>query len=176
MKDQTHIDVANGQTTTEHQVSNEWPSPQWTIAPLRLENVVLLNAEPNTIFTCLTDPVQMCSVFSWMHDIHVDNSNAAAPNGLGAKRICHFGNGLVLEELIVGWEPPRRYAYYGIEESHPFGMLGHVGIIECFPDKNGMTLLWKHYFNHLNPAAMLVQLSASAQLAIDSLVERFNET
>jgi hypothetical protein len=108
-----------------------------------------------------------------MHAVTVDNRNAVEPNGLGAKRRCHFGNGMVLEEVIVGWQPPLRYAYRGIDETHPFGMIGHLGIIECRPQGHSTRLIWKHYFEHSNPAAMLKKLDASVLMALDSLHDRF---
>ena len=152
-----------------------WPLITWTSAPLRLETATRFDAPPRSIFSSLTDPEQMCNVFSWMHDISVDNRAAAEPNGLGARRYCHFGNGMVLEEIIVGWEPPHRYAYRGVDETHPFGMIGHLGTIDCLPDREGTLLLWKHYFDHSNPVAMLHQLRASVQMALDSLVVQFNQ-
>ena len=153
-----------------------WPIQKWTSAPLRLEKVAWFPVEPVVVFARLTEPDQMCRIFSWMHDITTDNTNAVQPNGLGAKRRCHFGNGMMLEEVIVGWEPPTRYAYRGVDETHPIGMLGHLGIIECQPRESGTILVWKHYFDHSNPAAMLQQLSASIQMGIDSMHESFQKT
>jgi uncharacterized protein YndB with AHSA1/START domain len=153
-----------------------WSVHQWTSAPLQLKRSVALQARPGVVFATLTDPEQMCDLFSWMHAVGVDNHDASEPNGVGAKRRCHFGNGMVLEEVIVGWEPPTRYAYLGVDETHPFGMTGHLGTIECQPDGTGTRLVWSHYFEHANPEAMLEQLSASIEMAINSLVERFQES
>ncbi|MEM7126536.1 MAG: SRPBCC family protein [Chloroflexota bacterium] len=156
--------------------SQSWSIRQWTSAPLRLETATKLQAPSTDIFFCLTDPKQMCGIFSWMHDITVDNRAATEANGLGAKRSCYFGNGMVLEEIIVGWQPPHRYAYRGVDETHPFGMIGHLGIIECRPEEGGTLLLWQHYFEHSNPKAMLEHLTTSVQTAINSLIERFNRS
>lgn len=152
----------------------QWPLPQWTTASLQLEVSARIHAQPTEIFAALTKPEEMCLLFSWMHEVSVDNSNATVPNGLGARRRCAFGNGMVLEEIIVGWEPPWRHAYRGLDETHPFGMVGHLGIIECHPTEGGTSLIWQQYFEHPNPAAMCKQLNASMQMAIQNLQERFS--
>ena len=146
-----------------------WPLAEWTSAPLQLDKAAIIAAPPEAVFTSLSDPAEMCRVFSWMHTITLDNSDAMEPNGLGAKRRCHFGNGMVLEEVIVGWEPPFRYAYRGVDETHPFGMIGHLGIIECRPFNAETNLIWKHYFDHSNPAAMRKQLNESVDMALQCL-------
>lgn len=149
---------------------------KWTTAPLRLETGTQLLASQNAVFESLTDPDQMCEVFSWMHHISVDEQTMMKGYGVGTKRFCHFGNGMVLEEVIVEWHPPYRYAYRGNDENHPFGMTGHLGIIECTPGGKGTQLIWKHYFDHSNLKAMLGQLNASVQMVLESLIERFNGT
>ena len=92
---------------------------QWTMAPLQLATTHLLDVEMGIIFQALSDPNHLCQLFPWMQQIEVDNTAAQTPNGLGAKRRCHFGNGLVLEETIVGWWPPNGYAYRSTDEAHP---------------------------------------------------------
>ncbi len=160
----------------QHQSTERWPIQGWTSAPLRFEQEVVLQARPRAIFTILTDPEQMCTILAWMHNITVEDPHGGEQIGLGARRRCHFGNGMVLEELIVGWQPPLRYAYRGVDETHPFGMNGHLGIIECQPHDQGTHLIWRHYFDHSNLQAMRKQLAASMQMAIDSLLEQFHDS
>ncbi|MBV7327257.1 hypothetical protein KFU94_03180 [Chloroflexi bacterium TSY] len=154
--------------------AQKWSAQAWTFAPLQLKKITILQVKPSVIFTALTEPEQMCRLFSWMHKIEVDNSEATEPNGLGAKRRCSFGNGMVLEEIIVGWQPPTRYAYRGVDETHPFGMVGHLGTIECQPVMDDSTrLIWEHYFEHSNPAAMLKKLNESVDAVLQSMVDIF---
>lgn len=115
----------------------------------------------------------MCSIFTWIHEVYIDNEHAITPGGLGARRSSYFGNGLVLNEIIVGWQPPFRYAYQGVELAHPFGMFGHLAIVECYRRGSRTQLIWKHYFNHLNPQAMLEQLTASMEMVVDRMQNRF---
>ncbi len=152
-------------------VNEEREVAAWTSAPLRLEKVVRLAAKPADVFRSLTDPDEMCRIFGWMHAVTVDNAQAEVTGGLGARRQCHFGNGMVLEEVVVGWQPPHQYVYQGVDETHPFGMRGHVGVITCTEMADGDTeLRWRHYFDHSNPEAMCQQLDESLNTAIQGLL------
>ena len=83
---------------------------------------------------------------------------------LGAKRTCLMGNGMVLEEIIVGWQEPQMYAYAGLDNNHPFGMRQHLSVSSCAALSAESThLTWQHYFHHANAAAMCLQLDQGAQ-------------
>ena len=158
----------------QHNMSlTEWQPGRWSTAPLRIETVEQFQTEPLPLFISLTDPGEMCRTFGWMHKVTVDNAAATVPNGLGAIRRCHFGNGLVLEEEIVAWAAPSGFAYRGIDETHPFGMLGHLGIVQFVRKENGTELIWRQYFDHPNLEAMLTQLSANIEMVVDHLHMRF---
>lgn len=144
-----------------------------TPAQLQYEKVVRLDAPPSVVFEALASHEQWPSLFPWVQAVTVDNSQAIVPNGLGARRTCHFGNNLMLEELIVGWHPPHAYAYAGLEESHPFGMRNHVGLIICRLQDNRTILSWQHYFEHCNLAAMLQQLDGTMTAVVQNLIECF---
>lgn len=147
---------------------------QLTSAQLQLEKMARLRAPQSVVFETLSNHQQWPRLFPWVHTVSIDNSQAIVPNGLGARRICHFGNNLVLEEIIVGWHPPQAYAYAGLEESHPFGMQDHVAAIICqSEDDHTTTLTWQHYFEHGNLAAMLQQLDGTMTAVIQNLIDFF---
>ena len=115
----------------------------------------------------------MCEVFAWMERVAVAPHAAGEAVGEGAMRTCYLGNGLVLEEEIVDWQPPHGYVYRGIEATHPFGMRGHVGVLSFAPVARGCRLVWRQYFDHSNVPAMREQLAQSMTVAISSLISRF---
>ncbi len=145
---------------------------QWTIAPLQISLTATLDTSTDVAFHALSDPVMMCRVFPWMDSVVVDSSSTG-PYGVGAVRTCALDNGLVIEEEIIGWQPPHGYAYRGFDETHPFGMLGHVGVLSFESAANGCELTWQQYFSHANIPAMREQLQQSMQAAMDRLVQRF---
>lgn len=146
---------------------------QLTSAQLQYQKVARLDAPQSIVFEALASHKQWPNLFPWVQAVSVDNSRALVPNGLGARRTCYFGNNLMLEELIVGWHPPHAYAYAGLEESHPFGMRNHVGIIRCKLQDNRTILSWQHYFEHCNLAAMLQQLDGTMTAVIQNLIDFF---
>ena len=78
---------------------------------------------------------------------------------------------MVLEEVIVGWQPPHMYAYAGLDETNPFGMQNHLSVMQYEPlAENQMRLRWQHYFDHANPAAMRDNLESSLEAAVQSLI------
>ncbi|MEM7802852.1 MAG: SRPBCC family protein [Chloroflexota bacterium] len=148
---------------------------RWTTAPLRLSFRAFFETDVRDIFRALSNPLHMCRLFPWMHRIDletepaVDQSDPERP----LIRRCHFGNGMVLEEEILDWIPPEFYAYRGVEESHPFGMVGHVGTIACLSVDNGTHLSWQQYFDHRNPTAMGSQIGSNMEMALERLSEAF---
>ncbi len=140
----------------------------WTAAPLHMIGEEHLPVPASMVFEALTNPALMCRTFPWMHNVEINNYTANV-FGLGSTRRCHFGNGLVLEERIVGWVPPCGYAYRSTDFNHPFGMRGHVGTVDIVPTANGCVLTMKHYFDHSNPAAMRDKLQESMQAAVRNL-------
>ena len=144
---------------------------QWTNAPMQLEKVAQLNWPSDCLFDLMANHNKWPRIFPWLTDVTIDNSQAIIEDGLGAVRTCDMGNGMVLEEVIVGWQPPNMYAYAGLDQTHPFGMQRHVGVIICEPiDSETTRLRWQHYFNHANSAAMRDQLDSSLSAAMQSLI------
>ena len=147
---------------------------QLTSTPLQLEKVVRLDAPQTTVFEALSNHEIWPQIFPWVHEVSIDNTEAIVENGLGARRICNFGNNMILEEIIVGWHPPYAYAYAGLDETHPFGMIGHVGVVSCQANNHQITTLtWQHYFDHCNLAAMLLQLNNTMSTAVQNLIDYF---
>ena len=68
-------------------------------------------------------------MFPWIQSVSLDSGQADVDDGVGVRRCCNFGTGLVLEETIVGWNPPHLYAYACEDESNPFEI---VRIIRSF--------------------------------------------
>ena len=153
----------------------EFDAAHLTSAPLRLEKTARLNAPPDVVFEALSNHEKWPELFPWISTVRIDNSHAIIENGLGARRICNFGNNMTLEEIIVGWNPPESYAYAVLDATHPFGMIGHVGVVSCGSGAENTTeLVWQHYFNHPNLAVMLQQLDGTMSLVIRNLIDRFN--
>ena len=142
---------------------------EWTAAPLQLISKECFSASAETIFESMTDPHLMCSIFPWMDRVTITPNESRQSNGLGSMRRCQFGNGMVLEEEIIGWWPPNGFAFRGIDHSHPFGMRGHVGHITWQQLTDGCHLTWKHYFDHSNPEAMREQLIESVNAVFSNL-------
>ena len=161
--------------TVNNSITGASADPEgFTNAPLRLAKSVQLHAPQDTVFALVADHERVPELFPWVQCVTVDNSRARIRGGLGARRACNFGNGLVLEEVIVGWEPSRMYAYAGVEETHPFGMKGHVGLVTCEQQSDGQSILtWRHYFDHPNPQAMQEKMECSFKQAVQSLIKRF---
>lgn len=146
----------------------------WTTAPLRLEAQAWLKTSVDEAFDAVSNAARWPQLFPWIHKVTVDNETAVIPNGLGAKRACHFGNGLVLEEIIIGWEPPHRYAYAGVDETHPFGMVEHVALVVCQAAANGLAhLRWQHFFDHPNPKMMVKPLKVNLETAVGNLIDHY---
>lgn len=143
---------------------------QWTMAPLQLTIRAQLEANIEAVFHAFSDPDELCRLFAWMHHIEVVNTETHTIYGASTKRRCHFGNGLVLEETIVGWWPPNGYAYLGSDEAHPFGMRGHLGLIWCESADEQTNLIWQHWFDHCDPAAMKERLNENIQAALQNFV------
>ena len=146
---------------------------RWTTAPLQITLTATLDTTPDVIFHALSDPEMMCQVFSWMDRVTVAPSATSGSQAVGALRTCILGNGLVLEEEIVGWQPPQGYAYRGIDATHPFGMRGHISVLSFNSAECGCQLVWQQYFDHSNVPAMREQLEQSMEAAVDALLRRF---
>ena len=145
---------------------------QWTQAPMQLEKIAELNWPVTSVFELLSNHKRWPRIFPWLKQVTVDNSNALIKNGLGAVRVCDMGNGMLLEEVIVGWQPPHMYAYAGLDETHPFGMRHHVSVLRFDDVVDGRAKLsWQHYFDHANPAAMREHLDNSLDAAMQSLIQ-----
>jgi len=145
----------------------------WTTAPLRLARSVQLQAAPPQSFDSVADHAKMAELFPWIQSVTVDNSQAETVGGLGALRCCSFGPGMLLEERIVGWQPPAMYAYACRDDS-PFGLTDHLGLVTCEAGGPESTVLtWRLYFNHPNPVAMQEKIDGSFSLALDSLCRRY---
>ncbi|MEM7537605.1 MAG: hypothetical protein AAF639_35875 [Chloroflexota bacterium] len=168
----------------ESQQNHPFTIHSWTPAPLQLEKVVRLDWPMVCVFDLVANHKIWPKIFPWLQDVVVDNTHAIVKNGLGARRRCNFGNGMILEEVIIGWHPPQMYAYASLDDNHPFGMTSHVGVLSCGNallddvEQNASgdvgstqtTLTWRHYFHHLNPAAMQTQLNQSLDAAIQGLI------
>ncbi len=81
-----------------------------TKAPLRLAKSTWLRATPTAIFNVVPDHAELGQLFPWIHKVTIDTSKAP-DGGVGTRRCCDFGDGLVLEEVIVAWKPPQMYAF-----------------------------------------------------------------
>ena len=160
------VDVATGSTIGGLNITN------FTKAPLRLLQSVWLKAPQEKIFSMVSTPNELVKLFPWIQSVSVDK--AGVEGSLGARRCCNFGNGMVLEETIVGWNPPHMYAYTCHDEINPFGLKGHLGLVTCqIGVEDGATLTWRQYFDHPNPQAMVEKIDGSLSMAIQKLMNRF---
>jgi hypothetical protein len=155
---------------------------RFTQAPLRLVQSVWLKASQEKVFSIVSNHNELEKLFPWIQSVSVDSSQADVEGGVGVRRCCNFGNGLVLEETIVGWNPPYMYAYACQDETNPFGLKGHLGLVTCQADaedgtilpEDGTILTWRQYFGHPNPQAMVEKMDGSLSIAIQKLMNRFS--
>ena len=162
------LTVASGVISDELNISG------FTKAPLRLLQSVWLRASQEKIFSIVSNHNELEKLFPWIQSVSVDSSQADVEGGVGARRCCNFGNGLVLEETIVGWSPPHGYAYTCQDETNPFGLKDHLGLVTCQTnDQAGTVLAWRQYFDHPNPQAMVEKMDGSLRMAIQKLMNRF---
>lgn len=137
-------------------------------APLQLTLEGRCSMSVDKLFEAFTNPNLMCRIFPWMHDVALVEADEQY-GGIGASRRCYFGNGLVLEETMIGWWPPNGYAFRVEDDEHPFGMRDHVGTIWFESTNDGSRITWKQYFNHSNPAAMRQNLFESMTIALNNV-------
>lgn len=160
--------------TDDSPITGGFDISQITKAPLRLAKSIWLKASQEKIFAIVSNHTELPSLFPWVQSVTVESSQAEVEGGVGARRCCNFGNGLVLEETIVGWNPPQMYAYSCQDETNPFGLRGHLGLVTCQTDAEGGTILtWRQYFDHPNPQAMVEKMDGSLSGAIQKLIDRF---
>ena len=153
---------------------DEFDISQSTEAPLRLAKSVWLRASQEKIFAIVSSPIEMPRLFPWVQNVTVDSSQAEVEGGVGTRRCCNFGEGMVLEETIVGWNPPRMVAYRCQDETNPFGLRSHLGLVTCrVKAEEGTILTWRQYFDHPNPPEMVEKLDNSLSIAFQRLVDRF---
>ncbi|MFC1975699.1 SRPBCC family protein [Chloroflexota bacterium] len=163
------VDVANGSIIGGLGITN------FTTAPLRLVQSVWLKVSQEKIFFIVSNPQEWSRLFPWVQSVTVDSRQAEVEGGVGARRCCNFGNGMVLEETIVAWNPPHMYAYSCQDETNPFGLKDHLGLVTCQADAEAGTILtWRQYFAHPNPQAMVEKMDGSLSMAILKLINRFN--
>ena len=123
----------------------------------------------------VSDHHRMSELVPWIRDAAMDTSHTGQAVGVGSIRCCNFGNGLVLEEKIALWHPPYLYAYSCLENTNPFGLLGHLSLVVCEAVAPVETVLtWQHYFDHANPQAMQEKMDSSMTMAFQTLVSRFD--
>ncbi len=146
---------------------------QWTSAPLQITLAATIETEPSVLFQAFSNPETMCQIFTWMDRVTIAPPTTDQAQGVGAIRTCYLGNGLILEEEIVNWQPPYGYVFRGAEATHPFGMRGHVGVLSFNRQERGCHFLWLQYFEHNNVPAMREQLEQSMKAALNTLIHRF---
>lgn len=157
----------------EPRLVNSFNVVEFTPAPLRLARSAWLKAAQAKVFWLVSHPEALSKLIPWVRSVTMDNNQAVVEGGVGARRRCNFGHGLVLEETIVSWQPPSMYAYACVEETNPFGLTGHLGLVTCEADDVEETILtWRHYFDHPNPAVMQEKMEASLSMTMQTLINR----
>ena len=164
----TNQTIQSAQVQTIDQNIIDQKAAETTSAPLQLTLESNCATSVQKLFSAFTDPNLMCQIFPWMHEIAITEMDEQF-GGVGASRRCYFGNGLLLEETIVGWWPPSGYAYQVDDRNHPFGMRGHVGTLWFEPTEDSSLVVWKQYFDHSNPAAMREKMLESMTVALNNL-------
>ncbi|MBI5283970.1 MAG: SRPBCC family protein [Chloroflexi bacterium] len=146
-------------------------------APLQLLKLARLTAEPEQVFAVIGDHAGMSSWIPGLTKIDVDSRGAAERGGEGAVRVCEFADGSRLREEIVGWDPPRMYAFHipdAFAFPEPSSFRRHLTVFTCESDGTGGTILgWRQYFESAAPEAVRAFMAQIMDAAIGNLVARF---
>ncbi len=127
--------------------------------PLQIELQFTLALPPDRVFDLVANRLP-----EWVTGIHAvtwDHQASTAGSGLAgacSERSCDFG-GKQLREVMVAWEPGRRYTYRAdlARSTLKLPLHDHLGSFELTPAAGGTRVTWRQYFRPawFVPAAML---------------------
>ena len=129
-----------------------------TAQPLQLRVVGRVGLAPDALFDRITDIDALASWLPTAKRTHSDDSNAEAPQEVGAVRIIDSGFGPQAEERVVYFERPRAYAYRASDRSLRGLASDHLSVIgvEAHPN-GGSVLVWLSFAKP--PRSRLVALA-----------------
>jgi hypothetical protein len=144
-----------------------------TSAPLRVITTARLDAPLVEVFAVIADHGGLSAWLPLIEQVQVDHSNAAVEGGDGTVRSCTLQGGAILQETIIGFDPPHMYGYT-IADGNAFGVQNHLGVVSLAADDRGNTILtWQQYFDHPEADMAAQQYSAAHDLGIQGLIARF---
>jgi Polyketide cyclase / dehydrase and lipid transport len=127
--------------------------------PLQIELRFELHLPPEQTFDLVAH--RLDEWFQAIHAVHWDHRQSLrgpASPGACSERSCDFG-GKALREVIVSYEPGRRYTYRAdlARSQMKMPLKDHLGSFEVEPIEGGSRVTWRQYFRPLwfMPGAML---------------------
>ncbi len=128
-------------------------------SPLQIELTFTLGLPPEQAFDLVAH--RLPTWFTDIHQVTWDHTQSLrGPDTVGAcsERTCDFG-GRALREVIVSYEPGRRYSYRVdfARSSMKMPLEGHLGSFEVMPAEGGCRVTWRQHFRAkwFVPAALL---------------------
>lgn len=142
-----------------------------TSAPLRVEKVAELTVDRATLFNYLVQHEQWTNWFEIIDSVSVNNAEAELPGGNGALRTCNFKDGTSCNERIYAYSEPERFAY-AITGENPFGVDGHLALIDLTESGEGVTTLnYYQYYNHPAPEEFAANVDMLLTAGITRLID-----
>ncbi|MEM9292887.1 MAG: SRPBCC family protein [Acidobacteriota bacterium] len=144
-----------------------------TPAPVQVIRGVTLAATPGEVFDFVTDHQEWPGFFSAIESVKV-----AGDGRRGSERSFTLAGGGSLSERIVAFDEPGADGLgtfaYSIEPENPFGVQGHLAVIELRPaDGGGTALLYHQFFNHPDLAAIAPVVAGGTDEILSNILYRF---
>lgn len=153
-------------------------TPTTRESPLQIELRFSLHVPPAEAFDLVAHRIP--EWFGGIHAVEWDHSRSLrGPSAPGAcsERVCDFG-GRALREVIVSYEPGRRYTYRVdfARSEMKMPLVDHLGSFEVQPDEGHSLVVWRQHFRArwFVPAAMLRWQMRDHMMrpAVDALIAR----
>ena len=144
-----------------------------TQAPLRLVRSVSLDAAPTEVFHFVTDSQNWPGLSPSIESVSVRGNGR-----VGSTRTLMLGGGVAIAEHIVAFNEPGSSGVasfaYSVAADNPYGVQGHLAVLELRPADGGGTVLNYHqFFDHPELSSILPQVSAGTDQIVSKILYRF---
>ncbi|MEO1086173.1 MAG: SRPBCC family protein, partial [Acidobacteriota bacterium] len=144
-----------------------------TTAPLQIVRSVTLDAAPSEVFTFVTDHSEWPGLLPSIESVSVSGTG-----GLGSTRSFALAGGGTLSERIVAFNAPdgdgmASFAY-SVSPNNPFGVKGHLAVLELRPADDGGTVLGYHQiFDHPEVDTVAPAVAQGTDAILSQILYRF---
>ena len=144
-----------------------------TQAPLQVVRSVSLDATTAEVFAFVTDHSQWPGLLSAIESVDVAGSGR-----VGSTRSFALADGGQISERILAFNEPGRDGKatfaYSVNADNPFGVQGHLAVLELLPADGGGTVLNYHQiFNHDNVSAITPVVAQGTDEILSNILYRF---